>query len=124
MSTADASVTSSLRLWLLPRGTTKLEPRLTSILIPSDCIIDDLKWYLKEELKPLLNEHPKPAIQIYSYNATADDFHLQHPSKVVSRNPNPEVLLNTPGLDSDHPLFWDWDQEYEKAMKEFKKLMC
>eukprot|EP01059_Diplonema_ambulator_P008166 TRINITY_DN17700_c0_g1_i1.p1 TRINITY_DN17700_c0_g1~~TRINITY_DN17700_c0_g1_i1.p1 ORF type:complete len:136 (+),score=36.42 TRINITY_DN17700_c0_g1_i1:44-409(+) len=109
---------NSLRVWLKPRGTTKLEPLMTSVLVPKDCLVDDLKWYLKEELKPLLNKFPKPAIQIYSYNAAADDFHLQSPTKIVAKNPNPEVLLETPGLSSDCPMYWDWDQDYEEALKE------
>ena len=43
-----------IRVWLKPRGTTKITPHLTSVLVPKDCLVDDLKWYIKEEMKPLL----------------------------------------------------------------------
>eukprot|EP01060_Flectonema_neradi_P020035 TRINITY_DN27557_c0_g1_i1.p1 TRINITY_DN27557_c0_g1~~TRINITY_DN27557_c0_g1_i1.p1 ORF type:complete len:118 (+),score=11.38 TRINITY_DN27557_c0_g1_i1:48-401(+) len=106
----------SIRVWLKPRGTTGLSSYLSSVLVPKDCLVDDLKWYLKEEMKPTLDKFPKPAIQIYSYNMTAEDFHLQQPTKMVAQNPNPEVLKETPGLDPEHPMFWDWDQSYESIV--------
>ena len=45
-----------LRVWIKPRGTTRLSPHLTSVLVPRDCLIDDLKWYVKHELQPLLQD--------------------------------------------------------------------
>ena len=46
----------SIRVWLKPRGTTKLSSYLSSVLVPKDCLVDDLKWYLKEEMKPILTK--------------------------------------------------------------------
>eukprot|EP00754_Rhynchopus_humris_P021618 Rhum_TRINITY_DN14752_c6_g2::Rhum_TRINITY_DN14752_c6_g2_i1::g.115548::m.115548 len=105
-----------LRVWIKPRGTTRLSPHLTSVLVPRDCLIDDLKWYVKHELQPLLQDYPKPAIQVYTYNSAADDYLLQHPTKVVATNPNPEVLPDTPGLCKSDPLFWDIDSVYAEKV--------
>ncbi|KAJ9446871.1 hypothetical protein DIPPA_06996 [Diplonema papillatum] len=98
-----------LRVWVKPRGTTKLPPHLTSVLVPKDALIDDLKWHLREELAPLLERAPKPYIHFYAYNEVADDYLQQAPTKRIDSNPNPEVLQEAPGLESAHPLFWDFD---------------
>eukprot|EP01061_Rhynchopus_euleeides_P007699 TRINITY_DN16778_c0_g1_i1.p4 TRINITY_DN16778_c0_g1~~TRINITY_DN16778_c0_g1_i1.p4 ORF type:complete len:123 (+),score=31.87 TRINITY_DN16778_c0_g1_i1:261-629(+) len=115
---APSPSSTCIRVWLKPRGTTKITPHLTSVLVPKDCLVDDLKWYIKEEMKPLLARFPKPAIQVYSYNHSADDYIFQKPTKMVATNPNPEVLPDTPGLSKDDPLFWDWDPQYNAFVRE------
>eukprot|EP01062_Namystynia_karyoxenos_P071739 TRINITY_DN6740_c0_g1_i1.p1 TRINITY_DN6740_c0_g1~~TRINITY_DN6740_c0_g1_i1.p1 ORF type:complete len:124 (+),score=35.14 TRINITY_DN6740_c0_g1_i1:88-459(+) len=101
-----------LRVWLQPRGTTRLPASITSVLIPKDALIDDLKWYIKQEMAPVLDKVPKCAIHVYYRNVTADDYILLAPQNAVADNPNPEVLPDAPGLDTAHPLFWEWDPAF------------
>eukprot|EP00754_Rhynchopus_humris_P028740 Rhum_TRINITY_DN15176_c6_g1::Rhum_TRINITY_DN15176_c6_g1_i1::g.142393::m.142393 len=98
-----------LRVWVKPRGTTGLPPHLTSVLVPKEALVDDLKYHLRIDLAPLLDNVPKPTIHLYAYNETADDYLVQSPDKEIISNPNPEVLSEAPGLESSHPLFWDYD---------------
>eukprot|EP01065_Artemidia_motanka_P037040 TRINITY_DN451_c0_g1_i1.p2 TRINITY_DN451_c0_g1~~TRINITY_DN451_c0_g1_i1.p2 ORF type:complete len:150 (+),score=45.73 TRINITY_DN451_c0_g1_i1:55-450(+) len=110
-----AETGNSLRVWLLPRGTTGLPQSLTSVLLPKDALIDDLKWYIKLEMTPVLDKVPKCAIQVYYKNRAAEDYLLQAPHKPVAENPNPEVLKETPGLEVSDPLYWEWDCFYARA---------
>eukprot|EP00756_Hemistasia_phaeocysticola_P067398 Hpha_TRINITY_DN9941_c0_g1::TRINITY_DN9941_c0_g1_i1::g.140436::m.140436 len=107
-----AETGNNLRVWIQPRGTTKLPPAITSVLLPKDALVDDLKWYIKLEMAPVLDKVPKCAIQIYYRNVTAEDYILQAPHKPVAHNPNPEVLPDAPGLDIEHPLYWEWDPAF------------
>eukprot|EP01064_Diplonema_japonicum_P011719 TRINITY_DN1916_c0_g1_i11.p1 TRINITY_DN1916_c0_g1~~TRINITY_DN1916_c0_g1_i11.p1 ORF type:complete len:144 (+),score=40.68 TRINITY_DN1916_c0_g1_i11:63-434(+) len=106
-----------LRVWVKPRGTTKLPSHLTSVLVPRDALIDDLKWHLKEEMAPLLEQVPKPLIHFYSYNETADDYLQQAPTRTLASNPNPAALKDAPGLESEHPLYWDYERMWPEPEK-------
>ena len=46
----------------LRTGTTGLPPHLTSVLVPKEALVDDLKYHLRIDLAPLLDNVPKPTV--------------------------------------------------------------
>eukprot|EP00755_Sulcionema_specki_P031407 Sspe_Gene.96600::Locus_69505_Transcript_1_1_Confidence_1.000_Length_435::g.96600::m.96600 len=96
-----------LRMWLKPRGTTRFAPFCSSVIVPKDAVVDDLKHYIRVEFAPLLNNVSKGQIQIYGYYPAADDYVLQSESRPLATNPDPEVLRDPPGLSPSEPLFFD-----------------
>lgn len=96
------------RIWVKTRGTMCPMPLLTSVMVPVDKTnVDDLKGIIKREFDPLLSTVPKPAVCVYYFNTSSEDYIPLAPDHMLNVNPLPEILKSTPGSDKDCPLYFD-----------------
>ena len=98
-----------LTLWFKNRGTIKPpSPLHFSVATTFGSSSDAVKHLIKSALAPFLDGIPAPAINIYVWNPSSEDYLWLPPDHVMGTNPIQEVLKDIPGFDATIPLFFDY----------------
>jgi len=101
------SSSTNVRLWVRSRGTVPFAAVYTSVLVPKDAVIDDVRGALRKELSPLLDGISKAHIDIMYYREKVDDYIADNITRPVTTNPLAEVLSVAPGTTPEAPLYFE-----------------
>lgn len=92
------------RYWIKTRGTLGIPVLTFSVHVQGEVVPDDLKKAIHEALSPSLKNVPWPALQLFYWNASSEDYVELHPNTPLGSNPLPEVLKDVPGT-FNSPIF-------------------